>query len=57
MRNAYTTCGFAVFTNVYNEWLSEFDDWKFLIDEFFQLPLKVKKQYSYSGVKENLGYN
>ena len=57
MRKAYTTCGFAVFTNVYNEWLSEFDDWKFLIDEFFQLPLKVKKQYSYSGVKENLGYN
>ena len=57
MRNAYTTCGFAVFTNVYNEWLSEFDDWKFLIDEFFQLPLKVKKQYAYSGVKENLGYN
>ncbi len=57
MRNAYTTCGFAVFTNVYEEWLSEFDDWKQLIDEFFQLPLKVKKQYAYSGVEENLGYN
>jgi len=57
MRNAYTTCGFAVFTNVYDEWLSEFDDWKILINEFFQLPLKVKQQYAYSGVKENLGYN
>ena len=57
MRKAYTTCGFAVFTNVYNEWLSEFTDWKILIDEFFQLPLKVKKQYAYSGVEENLGYN
>jgi len=57
MRNAYTTCGFAVFTNVYDEWLSEFADWKLLINEFFQMPLKVKQQYAYSGVKENLGYN
>ena len=57
MRNAYTTCGFAVFTNVYDEWLSEFADWKFLIGEFFELPLDAKKQYAYSGVKENIGYN
>ena len=57
MRNAYTTCGFAVFTHVYDEWLSEFADWKQLIDEFFLLPLDEKKQYAYSGVKENLGYN
>ena len=57
MRNAYTTCGFAVFTNVYDDWLSEFADWNLLINEFFQLPLKVKQQYAYSGVKENLGYN
>ena len=57
MRNAYTSFGFAVFTNVYNEWLSEFDDWKLIMNEFFQLTLKVKQQYSYSGVKENLGYN
>ena len=57
MRNAYTTCGFAVFTHVYDEWLSEFADWKLLIDEFFELPLEAKKQYAYSGVKENLGYN
>ena len=57
MRNAFTTCGFAVFTHVYDEWLSEFADWKHLIDEFFLLPLDAKKQYAYSGVKENIGYN
>ena len=57
MHKAYTTCGFAVFTNVYNEWLSEFQDWEKLMEEFFQLPLEVKKKYAYSGVKENLGYN
>jgi len=57
MYKAYTTCGFAVFTNAYNEWLSEFQDWEKLMEEFFQLPLDVKKKYAYSGVKENLGYN
>jgi len=57
MHHAYTTCGFAVFTDVFDEWLSEFSDWKVLIEEFFKLPLEVKKQYAYSGVKENLGYN
>ena len=51
MHRAYTTCGFAVFTNVYNEWLSEFEDWKHLAGEFFQLPLDTKKKYAYSGVK------
>jgi isopenicillin N synthase-like dioxygenase len=54
---AYTTCGFAVFTHVYDNWLSEFQDWEKLMEEFFQLPLEVKKKYAYSGVKENLGYN
>ena len=57
MYKAYTTCGFAVFTHVYDEWLSEFQDWEKLMEEFFQLPLDVKKKYAYSGVKENLGYN
>lgn len=51
MHRAYTTCGFAVFTNVYNEWLSEFQDWKQLMEAFFQLPLDVKKKYTYSGVR------
>ena len=57
MYKAYTTCGFAVFTHVYDNWLSEFQDWEKLMEEFFQLPLEVKKKYAYSGVKENLGYN
>ena len=57
MYKAYTTCGFAVFAHVYDEWLSEFQDWEKLMEEFFQLPLEVKKKYAYSGVKENLGYN
>ena len=57
MQEAYTTCGFAVFTNVYDSWFSEFSDWKQLMEEFFRLPLETKKKYEYSGVKENLGYN
>ena len=57
MHDTYTTCGFAVFTHVYDNWLSEFQDWKLLMEEFFSLPLDVKKQYQYSGVKENLGYS
>jgi len=57
MYKAYTTCGFAVFTHVYDGWLSEFTDWKVLMEEFFQLSLSTKKQYAYSGVKENIGYN
>ena len=57
MYDAYTTCGFVVFTNVYDEWLSEFRDWRLLMEEFFRLPLDVKKKYAYSGVKENIGYN
>ena len=57
MQEAYTTCGFAVLTNVYDSWFSEFSDWKQLMEEFFRLPLETKKKYEYSGVKENLGYN
>jgi len=57
MYKAYTTCGFAVFTHAYDIWLSEFSDWKKLMEEFFLLPLSTKQQYAYSGVKENIGYN
>ena len=57
MYDAYTTCGFAVFTHVYDEWLSEFQDWKLLMEEFFQLGKIIKGKYAYSGVKENIGYN
>ena len=54
---AYTTCGFAVFTHVYDNWLSEFQDWKLLMEEFFRLGKNIKRKYAYSGVKENIGYN
>ena len=42
--SAYSTCGFAVFTNCYTQWLSEFDDWKQLMQEFFNLPLEKKQK-------------
>jgi len=54
---AYTTCGFAIFTHVYDNWLSEFRDWRHLMEEFFNLPVDIKQQYAYSGVTENIGYN
>jgi len=57
MYDAYTTVGFAVFQNVYDEWLDDFTKWKILMEEFFLLPTDVKKLNTYSGVKENLGYN
>jgi len=57
MYDAYTTVGFAVFQNVYDEWLEDFTKWKILMEEFFLLPTDVKKLNTYSGVKENLGYN
>ena len=57
MYKAYTTCGFAVFTHVYDQWIPEFNDWKQLMEEFFHLPLETKQQYAYSGVEENIGYH
>ena len=57
MYDAYTTCGFAIFTHAYDEWLSEFEDWKLLMEEYFQQPTDVKQQNAYSGVQENIGYN
>ena len=57
MYDAYTTVGFAVFQNVYDEWLEDFTKWKILMEEFFLLPTGVKKLNTYSGVTENLGYN
>ena len=57
MHAAYTTCGFAVFTNVYDSWLSEFSDWQQLMEEFFNQSSEIKNKYSYSGVADNLGYS
>ena len=57
IREAYTTVGFAVFTNsllpndekIMNEWFEQ-------MKSFFQLDLKVKKKYSYDA-ETNLGYS
>jgi hypothetical protein len=38
MYEAYTTCGFAVFTHVYDEWIPEFRNWEEQMDLFFSLP-------------------
>ena len=56
MYNAYSTIGFAVFTDVYDNWILEFKDWFQLAEEFFALPSETKLKYSYSGVAENIGY-
>ena len=57
IREAYTTVGFAVFTNTlssYDQMIMAiwFDDMK----KFFQLPLEKKKKYSYQS-ETNLGYS
>ena len=57
IEEAYTTVGFAVFTNC----LSEIDQaimnlWFEKMKEFFNLPLEVKKNYAYQA-ETNLGYN
>ena len=57
MHQAFTTVGFAVFTNVYNQWQSDFDIWGDLVKEFFDLPPETKNKYKYSGVEQNLGYS
>ena len=57
IEEAYTTVGFAVFTNC----LSDIDQeimnlWFNKMKEFFQLPLSVKKKYLYQP-NTNLGYS
>lgn len=57
IRKAYTTVGFAVFTNC----LSEIDQaimnlWFTKMKEFFDLPLQIKKKYEYQS-ETNLGYS
>ncbi len=57
IREAYTTVGFAVFTNsllpndekTMNEWFEQ-------MKSFFQLDLEIKKKYSYDA-ETNLGYS
>ena len=57
MYSAYTTTGFAVFTGVFDTFISEFEDWFQVAKEFFNLPLETRRKYQYSGVKENIGYS
>jgi len=57
MHKAFTTVGFAVFTNVYDRWLSDFDLWEESVKQFFDLPQETKDKYKYSGVQQNLGYS
>ena len=56
MHRAYSTIGFAVFTDVYDDWILEFTEWFQMVEEFFALPSETKLKYSYSGVAENIGY-
>ena len=57
MDKAFREVGFAVFTNVYDRWLSDFDLWEETVKQFFDLPPEVKSKYAYSGVEKNLGYS
>jgi len=57
MHKAFTTVGFAVFTNAYNDWLIDFELWSDLVKEFFDLPQEIKNKYKYSGTNQNLGYS
>ena len=57
MYDAYTTCGFAVFTHTHDSWLSEFADWGQIVKEYFALPTEVKLKNGYSGVIDNVGYS
>ena len=54
---AYSTVGFAVFTNALDEQESMFmNTWFGDMKAFFELPLETKKQYPYEG-DTNLGYS
>lgn len=57
IRKAYTTVGFAVFTNTLkNEDQQTMYKWFDDMKEFFDLKLNIKKQYSYQA-ETNLGYS
>ncbi len=57
IREAYTTVGFAVFTNTLNPKDQKgMKDWFSYMRQFFQLGLHIKKKYSYQA-ENNLGYS
>jgi isopenicillin N synthase-like dioxygenase len=57
IREAYTTVGFAVFTNTLNQQDQQtMKDWFDYMKQFFELDLDTKKKYSYQA-ENNLGYS
>jgi isopenicillin N synthase-like dioxygenase len=57
IREAYTTVGFAVFTNTLNKQDQQtMQDWFDYMKQFFELDLDTKKKYSYQA-ENNLGYS
>ena len=57
IRKAYTTVGFAVFTNTLtSEDKNTMDNWFKTMKDFFELPLQTKQKYSYRK-ENNLGYS
>ena len=57
IREAYTTVGFAVFTNTLNKQDQQtMKNWFDYMKQFFELDLDIKKKYSYQA-ENNLGYS
>ena len=57
IREAYTTVGFAVFTNTLNPKDQQtMNHWFDYMKQFFELDLDTKKKYSYQA-ENNLGYS
>jgi len=57
IEEAYTTVGFAVFTNCLTEYeKTSMVVWSNMMKQFFGLSLEQKMQYGYEGVDSNIGY-
>ena len=57
IEEAYTSVGFAVFTNCLTSCeQTSMESWSKIMKEFFNLPLEKKMQYAYEGVESNVGY-
>ena len=57
IEEAYTSVGFAVFTNCLTEYeKTSMVVWSNKMKQFFNLSLEQKMQYGYEGVDNNIGY-
>ena len=57
IKEAYTTVGFAVFTNCLTSHEQDsMEAWSEKMKEFFNLSLEKKMQYAYEGIESNVGY-